>query len=217
MNHNTSAISIAILDDHHIILDGLTLLLQNEAHLEVVYKCTDGYELLQYLDGHPGTIDVLIMDLMMPKIDGYEMALLLQQQHPDVRIIILSMNTDVDMAYNLIEKTDIKGYLPKSANKNILLEAIRSVKDDLMYVHEDILNELHGYRVKVYEKERLMLSPRELEIVQLICKGLSNKEIAATLYLSDHTVATHRRKIYKKTGSHNTAMLVELASRLKVI
>jgi len=153
----------------------------------------------------------------MPKIDGYEMALLLQQQHPDVRIIILSMNTDVDMAYNLIEKTDIKGYLPKSANKNILLEAIRSVKDDLMYVHEDILNELHGYRVKVYEKERLMLSPRELEIVQLICKGLSNKEIAATLYLSDHTVATHRRKIYKKTGSHNTAMLVELASRLKVI
>ena len=216
MNTNDT-IRIAILDDHRIILDGLSLLLQNETYLEVLYKCTDGYELLRYLDEHPGSVDVLIMDLMMPKIDGYEMALLLQQQHPDVKIIILSMNTDVDMAYNLIEKTDIKGYLPKSSSKQLLLEAIRSVKADTMFIHEDILQELQGYKVKVYEKERLMLSPREVEIVGLICKGLSNKDIAAELYLSEHTVATHRRKIYKKTDSHNTAMLVELASRLKII
>lgn len=216
MNPQTT-INIAILDDHQIILDGLDLLLQSEDDLKVCYKCTDGYVLLHYLDQHPGTVDVLIMDLMMPQIDGYEMALLLEQQHPEVKIIILSMNTEVDMTYNLIEKTEIKGYLPKSSNKHILLEAIRSVHKHNIFIHEAILNELRGYKVKIYEKERLMLSPRELEIVQLICKGLSNKEIATTLYLSEHTVATHRRKIYKKTDAHNTAMLVELASRLKII
>lgn len=210
-------INIAILDDHQIILDGLDLLLQNETYLNVRYKSTNGYELIKYLDQHPDTIDVLIMDLMMPGIDGYEMALLLAKQHPAIRIIILSMNTDVDMTYNLIEKTDIKAYLPKSTNKNILLEAIRSVYDHHLYIHETILNELRGYKVKIYEQERLMLSPRELEIVQLICKGLSNKEIAAALYLSEHTIATHRRNIYKKTDAHNSAMLVELASRLKII
>lgn len=210
-------INIAILDDHQIILDGLDLLLQNETYLNVYYKSTNGYELLKYLDQHPDTIDVLIMDLMMPGIDGYEMALLLAKQHPAIRIIILSMNTEVDMTYNLIEKTDIKAYLPKSTNKNILLEAIRSVYDHHLYIHETILNELRGYKVKIYEQERLMLSPRELEIVQLICKGLSNKEIAAALYLSEHTIATHRRNIYKKTDAHNSAMLVELASRLKII
>ncbi len=212
-----TSINIAILDDHQIILDGLDLLLQNETYLNVCYKCTNGYELIAHLDQYPARIDVLIMDLMMPEIDGYEMALLLEKQYPEIRIIILSMNTEVDMTYNLIEKTEIKGYLPKSTNKNILLEAIRSVYEQQIYIHETILNDLRGYKVKIYEKERLMLSPRELEIVQMICKGLSNKEIAAALYLSEHTIATHRRKIYKKTEAHNTAMLVELASRLKII
>lgn len=210
-------INIAILDDHQIILDGLDLLLQNETYLNVCYKCTNGYELIAYLDQHPAKIDVLIMDLMMPEIDGYKMALLLEKQYPEIRIIILSMNTEVDMTYNLVEKTEIKGYLPKSTNKSMLLEAIRSVYEQQIYIHETILNDLRGYKVKIYEKERLMLSPRELEIVQMICKGLSNKEIAAALYLSEHTIATHRRKIYKKTEAHNTAMLVELAARLKII
>ncbi|OJV52821.1 MAG: hypothetical protein BGO31_03430 [Bacteroidetes bacterium 43-16] len=101
------------------------------------------------------------MDLMIPQIDGYEMALLLEQQHAEVKIMILSVNTAVDMTYNLIEKTGIKGYLPKSSNKHILWEVTRSVHKHNIFIHEAIL--------------KADTIPRALDIVQLICKGLSNK------------------------------------------
>lgn len=212
----TATINIAILDDHQIIVDGLKLVLQNKEHIELVYDCTDGHQLVEYLARTPSAVNLLIMDLMMPSIDGYEMALILQEQFPEVKIIVLSMNTEVDLAYKLIEETDIKGYLPKSVDKHILLEAIYKVSAGDFFIHDDILKELEGYKVNVFEREQLILSPRELQVVKLICAGMSNKGIAEALFLSEHTVATHRKNIYKKTDCHKSVALAELAARLKL-
>lgn len=212
----TNTIHIAILDDHQIIVDGLKLVLQNKENIEVVYDCTDGNKLIEHLKQGQASVNLLIMDLMMPAINGYEMALILQEQFPGVKIIILSMNTEIDLAYKLIEETDIKGYLPKSVDKNILLEAIYKVSQGDFFIHDDILRELEGYKINVFAREQLMLSPRELQIVKLICEGAGNKGIAEQLFLSEHTVATHRKNIYKKTGCHKSVALAELATRLKL-
>lgn len=210
-------LKIALLDDHQIIIDGLKLLLFNEASIKVVMEGNNGHLFLRALEETTVHIDILIMDLMMPEMNGYEMAMLLQEKHPDIKIIILTMNTEADIAYNLVEKADIKAILPKSANKNILIEAIKTVAQGGMYFHKDIMRELESYKVKVYEKEKLMLSPRELEIIELICKGRSSKEIAANLNLSEHTVLTHRKNISRKTGTNNAASLIELTRRLNLI
>ncbi len=210
-------LNIALLDDHQIIIDGLKLLLDNEPGINVVLEATNGHELLKQLEQQQVQVDIIIMDLMMPIINGYEVAMILQQKHPEIKIIILTMNTKADIAYQLVEESDIKAILPKSVSKNTLIQAIRFVDAGNMYFHKDILEELESYKVKVYEKEKLMLSPRELEIIDLVCKGMSSKEIAAQLYLSEHTILTHRKNISKKTGTNNTASLIELTRRLNLI
>lgn len=211
------AIQLAILDDHQIIIDGLKLLLEKEANIEVVFEHTDGHLFLETLAVQPKAIDVLIMDLMMPKIDGYEMALQLQELYPAIKIIILTMNTQADYVYKLIEFTDIRGYLPKTSNKAELIAAIQTVHNGSYYFPKEILNELQNYKVKVVQQDQLLLTPRELEIIQFIAKGMSTKDIAQTLFLSEHTINTHRKNILKKTNTHNAASLIELATRLHLI
>lgn len=210
-------LNIALLDDHQIIIDGLKLLLENESGINVVIESTNGHLLIEKLDHIQVQVDIIIMDLMMPIINGYEVAKILQEKYPDIKIIILTMNTKADIAYQLVEDSDIKGILPKSVSKNTLMQAILDVDAGKMCFHKDILEELKSYKVKVYEKEKLMLSPRELEIIDLVCKGFSSKEIAAKLYLSEHTVLTHRKNISKKTYTNNLASLIELTRRLNLI
>lgn len=210
-------IRIAILDDHQIIIDGLKLLLQAESRLEVVLESNNGYDLLDKMSAAREPVDIILLDLMMPGISGFEVAGLLNEKFPDTRIVVLTMNTDADTSYNLIETTDIRAFLPKSVNKHELIQAIYKVNEGSMYFHEEILEELQKYHIRVFEKEQLMLSPREREVITLIAKGLSNKEIAASLFISEFTVATHRKNIFRKTNTHNAAALVELANRLRLL
>lgn len=216
MNHNNT-LHIAILDDHQIIIDGLKLLLQSEPRLQVVVESNNGYQLIQQLETCPYKVDIILLDLMMPVINGYETALLLNEKFPELKIIVLTMNTQPETAYNLIEKADIKAFLPKSINKQVLLKAIEEVCNGGVFFHDEILDELKSYKIKICSKERLMLSPRELEIIALMVKGVANKEIAMQLYISENTVATHRKNIFRKTQTHNIANLIELVNRLALL
>lgn len=210
-------IQIAILDDHQIIIDGLKLLLERETNFEVIYNNTNGLNFLAHLQAHYCKPDVIIMDLMMPVIDGYEMAIQLNELYPAIKIIMLSMNTQADLVYKLVEFTAIKGYLPKTSNKSELLNAIQTVHKGSHYFSASILKELESYKIKIIEKDQLMLTPREIEIITLIAKGKSTKEMAVNLFLSEHTINTHRKNILKKTNTHNAASLIEVATRLQLI
>ncbi len=216
MSHNNT-LHIAILDDHQIIIDGLKLLLQSEPRLKVVLESNNGYHLMQQLETGTYPVDVVLLDLMMPVINGYETALLLNEKFPELKIIVLTMSTQPETAYNLIEKADIKAFLPKSINKQVLLQAIEEVCNGGVFFHDEILKELESYQIKVCSKEALMLSPRELEIIALIVKGMGNKDIATQLYISENTVATHRKNIFRKTQTHNVAQLIELVNRLALL
>lgn len=212
-----SNINIAILDDHQIIIDGLKLLLQSDENASVIIEANDGFSFLDKLKASDEKIDVILLDLMMPKISGYETALMINESFPEIKIIVLSMNNNAETVYNLIEKADIKGFLPKSVNKNDLLSTIQKVSAGGFHFHEDILAELENYKVKIYEKEQLMISPRELDVIKLISKGFGNKEIAAQLFISEFTVSTHRKNIFRKTNTHNVGSLMELVNRLQLL
>lgn len=211
------AINIAILDDHQIVIDGLKLLLENEQDLTVVLSNTNGFALIGQLETLDTRIDIALIDLTMPVISGYESSIMLKDQFPEIKIIILSMNNDAKTIYELIENADIKGFLPKSVNKSELVEAIKKVNNGGNYFSEDILNELENCRINAVEKDGLMLSTREIEIIKLISKGLTNKEIASELFISEFTVSTHRKNIFRKTKTHNVASLLALATKLNLL
>lgn len=210
-------INIAILDDHQIVIDGLKLLLENEQDLRVVLSNTNGFALLGQLETLDTRIDIALIDLTMPVISGYESSIMLKDQFPEIKIIILSMNNDAKTIYELIENADIKGFLPKSVNKSELVEAIKKVNNGGNYFSEDILKELENCRLNAVEKDGLMLSTREIEIIKLISRGLTNKEIASELFISEFTVSTHRKNIFRKTKTHNVASLLALAAKLNLL
>lgn len=210
-------INIAILDDHQIVIDGLKLLLENEQDLTVALSNTNGFALLGQLETLDTNIDIALIDLTMPVISGYESSIMLKDQFPEIKIIILSMNNDAKTIYELIENADIKGFLPKSVNKSELVEAIKKVNNGGNYFSEDILKELENCRLNAVEKDGLMLSTREIEIIKLISRGLTNKEIASELFISEFTVSTHRKNIFRKTKTHNVASLLALATKLNLL
>ncbi len=209
------SVKIAILDDHQIVIDGLKLLLENEPQLQVALESNNGFSLLKDLE--TTDVDIALIDLIMPVIGGYETAVMIQRKFPHVKIIILSMNNDAKTIYDLVEQADIKGFLPKSVNKAELLAAIYKVHSGGLYFSDELIEELQSCRNREIQSDELLLSDREIEIIRLVCKGLTNKEIAAELFISEFTVSTHRKNIFRKTNTHNVASLIALATRLHLL
>lgn len=210
-------INIAILDDHQIVIDGLKLLLENDANINVLLESTNGFTMLEMLKNNTPKVDIILLDLMMPVVSGYESAMMIKNHFPDIGIVILSMSNDAEIIYNLIEGADIKGFIPKSVNKSELINAIIKVYEGGIYFSDEILTELALYKSNVQQKEELTLSAREVEIINLISKGCTNKEIASQLYISELTVATHRKNIFRKTNTHNVGQLIEFSNKFKLI
>ncbi len=210
-------INIAILDDHQIVIDGLKLLLESSEQLNVVMEDTNAFELLKRLQENICEVDILLLDLMMPLSSGYEFALMAKKECPVIKIIILSMNNDGKTIYNLIEHADIKGFLPKSVSKTELISTIEKVHHGGQHFSEEILEELECYSRRKKENEDLKLSIRELEIIKLMTKGMTNKQIAKDLFISEKTVETHRKNIFRKTDTHNVVSLLDLVNRLGIL
>lgn len=208
---------IAIVDDHQIIIDGIEMLLGLEKNIAILKTYTDACDFLQ--DMREGKInpDLLLMDLMMPTMSGFECAKILKQEFPNLKIIILSMNCDPKVVYELVEKIKIEGYLSKNVNRQDLVRALQDVQLGYIHLSDEAEMALNQFKRKIIDYPQIILTAREKQIVKLMIDGLTNKEISNALFISESTVETHRKNIYRKTETHSLPKLIQAVANLNLL
>ncbi len=196
---------ILIADDHTMFINGLRLLLSSMPGFEVSGVAADGRQALEHLAEHD--TDIILMDVNMPVLNGYQTTFQVREHYPEVKIIVLSMLADELSVTKLLE-AGAHGYLFKNADEDELFEALNTVLEGKTYITREIRETICLSR-KNKMNESLKLSSREIDIARLIMDGLTNSEIADRLFLSVRTVETHRKNILAKLELKNTASLVK--------
>ncbi len=209
-------IKIALVDDECLFLEGLILLFSNNKNIEVVIGSSGGNELLVGLnqmspDRFP---EIALIDIQMEPMDGFELVELLKKKYPDLKIIILSSHYRAAMLGHMI-KLGISAFLPKNAKQELLFDAIEKVHQSGVFFtqkdHEMLRSFVSNKSQNIYFHPKDDLSPREIEVLQLICSEHNNQEIADKLFLSKRTVESHRQRLLEKIGTKNTVGLVVYA------
>ena len=200
-----------IVDDHQMVVDGLRSLLNNEAQYQVVGFSNRPLEVIKLLEETPA--DILLTDINMPEMSGVELTRLVKKQFPTVKILALSMFGDYQVIKEMID-AGISGYILKNTGKHELLEALSRILSGHTYFSEEVTQELMKSRENVSSG---CLTNREIEIIRLIEKELSNKQIADKLFISERTVETHRKNIFRKTCTQSLVGLIKYAYEHKII
>ncbi|MCB0770274.1 MAG: response regulator transcription factor [Flavobacteriales bacterium] len=208
-------IRILLADDHRIITDGLEQLLAQLPDVECIGVATNGEEALQ-MTGHLG-VDVVLMDIDMPVMDGIEATERIKQERPQVKVVVLSMHEDAAVVKRLMA-VGADGYLVKNCGKDELLLAIRNVHQGQRHF-ASALTEALLRNDPIDERPDALkeLSEREIEVLGALAEGLGNKEIGERLFISPRTVDTHRTNIMKKLDVHHVAGLVRIAIKAGLV
>ncbi|MBL0357383.1 MAG: response regulator transcription factor [Chitinophagaceae bacterium] len=212
---NTKKKLLAIVDDHQIVIDGLKSLLDGHDGFSVAIECTSPVQMLEELKKTP--VDILLTDVMMPVMNGAELASAVRKQFPQIKILALSMSGQGDVVNRMIEEADISGYVVKNIGKKDLVYALEKIASGGLYFTDEILAEMSRASEMQKVNEEVNLSAREIEVVKLIEKEYSNKLIADTLFLSERTVETHRKNIFRKTKTNSVIGLIKYAYEHKLI
>ncbi len=212
-------IRILLADDHTVMRRGLRLLLESQPDFTVVAEASDGREAVQQAEATRP--DVAVLDIAMPNLSGIEAAQRIAAQSPNVVIVILSMHSDEGYVLRAL-KAGARGYLLKDAAEGDLIEAIKAVSQGKTFFSNEISKMLvedyiREIRARGVEDSYELLTSREREILQLLVEGNSNKDIAARLNVSPHTVETHRRNLQDKLNLHSFAELILYAVRKRII
>lgn len=202
-------INIYIVDDHSLFREGLKFLLSNLNFINEIYEAENG---IQFLEGlKEKQVDVALLDIEMPEMNGTEAALKALDVNPDIKIIALSMYSDESYYFSMIE-AGVNGFLLKNSNFTEVKQAIVDVWNGKNYFSIEILQSIVSKINKTTAKSvNNDLTEREMEVLYQICKGNSNPEIAEILSISKRTVDKHRENLLQKTLSKNTANLVVFA------
>jgi len=209
-------LNILIVDDHKLFREGLKILLKNLDDVNDVWEAPDGEVFLNMIKTcHP---DLLLMDIEMPRINGIEATIKALEMFPDLKILALSMYGDEEYFQKMVD-AGVCGFLLKNSEFSEVRKAITTVVQGNNYFTEEILYRLvNRFKTKPSQTEPpVTLSDRELEVLLLICKGLSNQEIADQLFISKRTVDHHRASLLTKTNTRNAASLVIYAIKHKMI
>jgi len=199
-------ISVYLVDDHSLFREGLKLLLSNLEYIDKIYEAENGQ---QFIDGlRKNYVDIALLDIEMPVMNGIQAAQLAKEIEPGIKLIALSMYSDENYYLSMIE-AGACGFLLKNSSFQEVEKAILDVYNDKSYISIEILNNILKHPQKPNFSNLIEeLTEREAEILLLICKGLTNNEIADKLVLSKRTVDKHRENLLLKTQSKNTANLV---------
>lgn len=215
-------INLLIADDHQIFIDGLKSLLENDQQFNVIAEANNGKQVVEHLNKMKNgdasipfekQIHIAILDVNMPEMNGVECTKFISKHFQEVRTLILTMHNRKEFIVELIA-AGASGYLLKNCSKQQLVEALLTIDKGKDYFSHEITETVIS-SLKMIKKGDIHpvveLSNREIEVLQLIAKEFTTKEIAVKLFISENTVETHRRNLISKLNVRNTAGLVRYA------
>ncbi len=202
----SAKMKIFLTDDHAVLLGGLVKILSSEDGFEIIGTAGSVQETLDALTRK--SPDLLITDYNLPDDDGLTLVRRVKQKYPSVKIIVLRMHDEAHLIKEIL-KEGVDGYILKKDSHEELVNAVRAVKNGKVYLSSDVntmlMRGLNG------TEEQKLLTDREREILKLIAKEYTNKQMAEELFISERTVETHRKNIFRKTGTNNLVGLIKFA------
>ncbi len=205
-----------LADDHQFLLEGILSILKDESSLAVVATAQNGLELLDAVAKHDP--DLVVLDLNMPGYDGLECLKKIKTNFPRVKVLVLSNYSQPELV-DEVKKNKAEGYVIKNSSATFLKEAIKGILEGgTNFPDGRQLKPIpdHSYFFDEFLK-KYQLTKREVEIIKMVCREMTTKEIATTLFLSELTINTHRRNILRKLEIRNVAGLVNFAKENQLI
>lgn len=202
-------IKTLLADDHAIVMEGLKEVLSADMEICVVGQVINGEEVLRFV--RQNEVDVIVLDINMPVMDGITCSKHLKKEHPEIKIIILTMYAQKSFIEEII-KLGIDGCLLKNNTGKELIDAILRVMSGKQYY-----DRIRSFNSDTEDVAQYRLSEREIEVIKLMSQGYTSNEIAETLYLSNHTIKTHRKNILKKLDLKNSSQVVQFAVNNQLI
>jgi len=204
-------INILIVDDHQLVIDGLKSMLQINTQFVVKNQALNGVQALEILDSQQDDYHFLLTDVSMPLMSGIELCKIVKERFPHIKVLVLSMHNNISIIKDALN-AEADGYILKNTGQEELIQAIERILENGTYFSQEILPII----LKLYGKEKKSdskhtLSEREREVLSLIIKEYTSKEIAEQLFISKQTVDTHRINIMQKTGCKTLVGLIKYA------
>jgi DNA-binding NarL/FixJ family response regulator len=215
-------IKIVIADDHSLLRQGIKNVLELEPDFQVIGEAGDGEESIRkVLELDP---DIVLLDINMPKLNGLEVTRRLRDAGADAKVIILTIHDDENYVLEVI-KAGAAGYLLKDIEPGMLMKAIRTVQEGESFIYPTLAKRLFGQISKTdekkdqvsYRRSEARLTEREVEVLHLISRGMSNQEIAHKLYLSEKTVKNHLTNVFRKINVTDRTQAVLYAIKHKIV
>ncbi|MEO6286964.1 MAG: response regulator transcription factor [Dyadobacter sp.] len=201
---------LLIVDDHRIFTDGIRFLIEHTTDLAVTGVLHLGKEVPQFLSRH--AVDIMLLDIDLPDLSGFDVAKMVKQSYPDIRILALSMLDDLG-SMERMSQAGARGFCIKSEGREEVFKGIQRIREGGTYWPQRYLDIRKNGLEKVSD---LTLTSRETEIIPLITSGLTTGEIAEKLFISTRTVETHRKNIYRKLNIHSNVELARYAGKHKI-
>lgn len=208
-------ITLAFVDDHQIVIDGLMSLLKGHDSFHFAFATTNPTEVISKLEQQP--VDILLTDIMMPGLPGNILSKRIKERFPAVKILALSMSGSGELVNEMIHEADISGYVLKNIGKQELIKALEKIAAGGIYFSEEVITALRQTGERKKEIEAAHLTGREIEIIRLIEKEYNNRQIAEALFISERTVETHRKNIFRKTKTNSVIGLVKYAYEHRLV
>jgi len=211
-------IKLFILDDHQMLIDGLKALLRNNKQFEIIGEANRAEHALELIQQNQP--DIVLTDITMPDMDGIEFTRVLKQKSPEIKIIALSMFSDKSIITAMVE-AGVSGYILKNTGQQELTDALQNVTNGGMFFSDEVAAEMiktiSEHEQRKAEGIKVHLTEREKEIIKLIAQELSNAKIGELLFISERTVETHRKNIFRKTETKTVVGLIKYAIENKLI
>jgi DNA-binding NarL/FixJ family response regulator len=211
-------LKLFLVDDHQILIDGIKALLKDEDGFEIIGEATRSSIAIDSMEGK--LPDIVITDIQMPEMNGIEFTRIVKKKYPSVKVLALSMSGEEGEIAEMVE-AGISGYVIKNTGKEELRNALLKISEGGTFFSAEITDRMasamRNRKARGEEEREAHLTPREREIIKLIAKEYSNKKIGDALFISERTVETHRKNIFRKTNTKSVIGLVKWAEEHNII